>query len=222
MKSPAEGIVDLYSRRAWDFDSDRTKTLFERPWLDAFLGYVPEAGTVHDLGCSSGEPIAEYLIAQGRWVTGVDAAPGLVDLCRERFPDHDWIVADMRGLDLGRAFDGLIAWHSAIHLTPEAHGGMFAVYRRHVRPSGVLMFTSAPEGGESVGEWRGEPLYHGSLSPETIGRDWMRPGSTWWRIGPAIRTAAARRCGWRGGDASEAARSAGALPLSGSAIISRA
>lgn len=72
----------------------------------------------------------------------------------------------MRGLDLGRAFDGLITWHSAIHLTPEAHGGMFAVYRRHVRPSGVLMFTSAPEGGESVGEWRGEPLYHGSLSPE--------------------------------------------------------
>lgn len=86
MKSPAEGIVDLYSRRAWDFDSDRTKTLFERPWLDAFLGYVPEAGTVLDLGCGSGEPIAEYLIAQGRWVTGVDAAPGLVDLCASASP----------------------------------------------------------------------------------------------------------------------------------------
>lgn len=57
----------------------------------------------------------------------------------------------MRGLDLGREFDGVIAWHSAIHLTPEAQRGMFAVYRRHVRPGGVLMFTSAPEGGELVG-----------------------------------------------------------------------
>lgn len=166
MKSPAEGIVDLYTRRAREFDSDRTKTLFERPWLDAFLAHVPEAGTVLDLGCGSGEPIARYLIDQGRRVTGIDASPGLVDLCRERFPGHDWIVADMRGLDIGRAFDGAVVWHSAIHLAPEAHQGMFAVYRRHIRPGGVLMFTSAPEGGELIGEWRGEPLYHASLSPE--------------------------------------------------------
>lgn len=166
MKPPAEVAIDLYSRRAQDFDADRTKTLFERPWLDAFLKHVPPGGTVLDLGCGSGEPIAEYLVEQGRSVTGVDASPELIDLCRERFPDQDWIVADMRGLALGRAFDGVIVWHSAIHLTPEAHRGMFAVYRRHVRPGGVLMFTSAPKGGELVGAWRGEPLYHGSLSAE--------------------------------------------------------
>lgn len=43
---------------------------------------------------------------------------------------------------------------------------MFDVYRRHVNPGGVLMFTSSSEAGEHVGEWRGEPLYHGSLSAE--------------------------------------------------------
>ena len=86
MKPPAEAIIDLYSRRASEFDADRTKTLFERPWLDAFLAHVPESGTVLDLGCGSGEPIARYLIEQGRRVTGVDASPGLIALCRERFP----------------------------------------------------------------------------------------------------------------------------------------
>jgi len=164
VKRPAEAIIDLYSRRAREFDADRTRTLFERPWLDAFLDHVPPAGTVLDLGCGSGEPIARCLVEQGRRVTGVDAAPGLIALCRGRFPDHDWLVADMRGLDLGRTFDGLIAWHSLIHLPPQDQPGLFEVFARHLRPGGVLMFTSGAEHGEHVGEWRGEPLYHGSLS----------------------------------------------------------
>lgn len=166
MGGPADGVVDLYSRRALDWDRDRGKTLMEKRWLDAFLAWVPAGGSVLDLGCGSGEPIAGYLIRQGRRVTGVDAAPGLIDLCRRRFPEHDWRVADMRGLDLGRTFDGLIAWHSAFHLTPADQRALFAVYARHLAPGAPLMFTSGSEEGETVGEWRGEPLYHGSLSTE--------------------------------------------------------
>lgn len=164
MAGPADGIVDLYSRRAGEWDADRGKTLIEKAWLDAFLAHVPPGGSILDLGCGSGEPIARYLIEQGRRLTGVDAAPGLIDLCRGRFPDHDWRVADMRGLDLGGAFNGVIAWHSVFHLTPRDQREMFAVYGRHVAPGGVLMFTSGTHEGETVGEWRGEPLYHGSLS----------------------------------------------------------
>ena len=164
MSGPADGVIDLYSRRAGDWDADRGRSLFEKPWLNRFLAHVPVGGRVLDLGCGSGEPIARYLIAQGRAVTGVDGAPGLIGLCRARFPGHDWIVADMRGLDLGRRFDGLIAWHSVFHLEPEAQRGMFDVYARHLKPGGVLMFTSGTEEGATVGEWRGEPLYHASLS----------------------------------------------------------
>jgi SAM-dependent methyltransferase len=164
---PAEAIIDLYSRRALDWDADRGPTLvIEKQWIDAFLAHVPAAGSILDLGCGSGQPIARYLIGQGRVVTGVDASPGAIDLCRGRFPDQTWTVADMRGLDLGRTFDGLIAWHSAFHLSPADQQGLFAVYGRHVAPGGALMFTSGSEHGEIIAEWRGEPLYHGSLSPE--------------------------------------------------------
>jgi SAM-dependent methyltransferase len=166
MSGPAEAIIDLYSRRAMDWDADRGRSLIERAWLDAFLIHMPVDGRVLDLGCGSGEPIAGYLIRQGRRVTGVDASPGLIALCQARFPEQDWRVADMRGLDLGRRFDGVIAWHSAFHLTPPDQQAMFAVYARHVAPGGLLMFTSGSTAGESVGQWRGEPLYHGSLSPE--------------------------------------------------------
>jgi SAM-dependent methyltransferase len=166
MSGPAERIIDLYCRRALDWDADRGRSLIEKAWLDAFLTDIPADGSILDLGCGSGEPIASYLIGRGRRLTGVDAAPGLIDLCRARFPQEDWRVADMRGLDLGRRFDGVIAWHSAFHLTPSDQQAMFAVYARHVAPGGVLMFTSGSEAGEHLGEWREEPLYHGSLSPE--------------------------------------------------------
>jgi hypothetical protein len=43
---------------------------------------------------------------------------------------------------------------------------MFKVFARHAAPSAVLMFNSGPANGEKVGEYRGEPLYHASLSPD--------------------------------------------------------
>lgn len=163
--SAADGIIDLYSRHAEGWDADRGRDLTsEQPWLDAFLTHIPLTGQVLDLGCGSGEPIARYLIEQGRALTGVDASPGAVALCRKRFPEHGWIVADMRGLDLGRRFDGLIAWHSSFHLTRPDQRALFEVFARHLRPGGVLMFTSGDEDGEKIGKWRGEPLYHASLS----------------------------------------------------------
>lgn len=164
MPSAADGIIDLYSRRAEEFDRDRDKGLSERPWLDEFLALLPAAGAMLDLGCGSGEPIARYLIEQGRRVTGVDASPGLIALCRARFPEQDWIVADMRGLDLGRTFNGLIAWHSSFHLSRPDQRALLEVFARHLEPGGVLMFTSGDEDGERIGAWRGEPLYHASLS----------------------------------------------------------
>lgn len=165
MSKAADGIIDLYSRRALDWDEDRGRSLVEKPWLDRFLDHVAQPGSVLDLGCGSGEPIAHYLIEQGRRVTGVDASPELINLCRARFPDQDWIVADMRSLNLGRRFDGLVAWHSSFHLTPEAQTALFGVLAAHLEPGGVLMFTSGGLHGERIGAWRGEPLYHGSLSP---------------------------------------------------------
>ena len=164
MTGPADGIIDLYSRRAADWDADRGRSLVEKPWLDRFLPHIPEAGQILDLGCGSGEPVSRYLVENNREVIGVDASPGLIALCRERFPGQDWVVADMRGLDLGRRFDGLIAWHSSFHLSRDDQRALVAVFARHLKPGGVLMFTSGDEDGERIGEWRGEPLYHASLS----------------------------------------------------------
>lgn len=162
----AAAIIGIYERHAADFDRERDKRLFERAWLDRFLGRVRAGGEVVDLGCGSGEPIARTLVEGGWRVTGVDAAPAMIALCRERFPEQTWITGDMRGLELGRRFDGVIAFDSFFHLTQPDQRGMFAVFARLASGGAPLMFTSGPRAGVAMGTYHGAPLYHASLDPD--------------------------------------------------------
>jgi SAM-dependent methyltransferase len=162
----SEQIVGLYQRHAAVWDRLRSpSSLLERPWLDRFLKLVPAGGSILDLGCGAGLPIAGYLIGQGYRVTGVDSSAPLLELSRQRFPTQEWILGDMRTLDLGRSFDGVLAWDSFFHLPPEEQRPMFPLFSRHAGGKAALMFTSGPEHGSALGDFEGEPLYHGSLDP---------------------------------------------------------
>lgn len=161
-----EDIAGIYERRAREFDQGRSRALFERGWLERFAALLPQDASVLDLGCGHAEPIAAWLIAQGHSITGVDTAPSLLALCRQRFPDHDWIEADMRKLVLGRLFNGIVAWDSFFHLGFDDQRAMFATFRAHAAPGAALMFTSGPAHGEATGDHAGEALYHASLAPE--------------------------------------------------------
>ena len=166
---PPDAVIDLYERHALAFDSDRGRALQERAWLDRFLACVPPGGTVLDLGCGMAEPIGAYVVGAGRRLVGVDTSPTLVGLARARYPDHEWLVGDMRALALGRCFDGILAWDSFFHLPSGDQRGMFARFAAHARSGAPLMFTSGTSAGEAIGEYQGEPLYHASLAPDDYG-----------------------------------------------------
>jgi SAM-dependent methyltransferase len=166
MTADPDRIIGIYEGKAREFDTGRSRALFERGWLERFAVLLPDAAAVLDLGCGHGEPIAAWLIAQGCRVTGVDTAPSLLALCRRRFPGHDWIERDMRQIALGRRFDGILAWDSFFHLPFDDQRAMFEVFRAHAAPQAALMFTSGPAHGEATGSHAGEPLYHASLSAE--------------------------------------------------------
>lgn len=161
-------IIDLYERHAheWVGDRSRQRQFFEKGWLDRFAALVPPGGTILDVGCGPGKPMAAYLIAQGFDVYGVDSSPTMISLARDNFPEREWLVADMRRLALGRTFDGVMAWDSFFHLDFDDQARMFPVFRAHAKPGAPLLFTSGPRHGEAIGSFRGEPLYHASLSPD--------------------------------------------------------
>jgi len=161
-----ESIFDLYERNAHTYDRDRGHSLHgERAWLDAFLLEVPAGGTVLDVGCGTGTPIAAYLLQRGFRVVGVDASPSMIRLCRTRFPECEWVLQDMRALELGRRFDAILAWDSFFHLGTKEQRAMFSRFATHSLPGAPLLFTSGPREGEAIGSYCGEPLYHASLDP---------------------------------------------------------
>lgn len=157
------GIRALYEAVARQFDRDRSRALMEKPYLDALLSRLGGRRDILDLGCGSAEPIAKFFIDAGCRVTGVDAAAAMIAICRERYPGGEWIEADMRGLDLGRRFDAIIAWDSFFHLVPDDQRAMFPVFARHAAPGAQLLFTSGPRAGVAMGEIYGHTLYHASL-----------------------------------------------------------
>jgi len=162
----AARIIDLYQRKAQDWIESRARSsLFEKPWLDRFRALPPSAGPILDLGCGSAEPMAAYLIELGDLVVGVDSSPAMIDACRKRFPEQEWIVGDMRHLALQRRFSGILAWDSFFHLCHDDQRRMFPLFRAHALPNAALMFTSGPADGEAIGSFGGEPLYHASLDP---------------------------------------------------------
>ena len=73
-------------------------------------------------------------LERGFRITGVDSSPNLVAIAKGRLPEAEWIVADMRRLDLNRQFDAVLAWHSFFHLTQEDQREMFPVFAAHTAP----------------------------------------------------------------------------------------
>jgi trans-aconitate methyltransferase len=164
MNELAERIIDHYERHALDWDADRHNAGWnDKPWHEHFVAALPKGASVLDLGCGSGSPVARYMVERGLRVTGVDTSPTLISLCRQRLPDQQWLVADMRFLALGKRFDGVLAWDSFFHLRPDDQYRMFDVFVEHAAASAILMFNTGPRHAEAVGCYRGDPLYHASL-----------------------------------------------------------
>lgn len=169
MNEIADRIIDHYERHARDWDADRNRepgAWNEKAWHERFVAALPGKAGILDLGCGSGAPVAKYMAECGFYIIGIDLSPTLISLCRENLPDHEFLVQDMRQLQLHRSFHGILAWDSFFHLTPDHQRRMFEVFARHAAPSSVLMFNTGPDYGERIGAYRGEPLYHASLNAD--------------------------------------------------------
>lgn len=167
-ESLSETVIDLYCCHAAEWDAARRRNdWIDRAWIEAFAKELTIGSSVLDLGCGGGEPVARYLVDHGLRVTGIDSSPQLIALARNRMPEQEWIVADMRRLALNRRFDGILAWDSYFHLAHEAQRLMFAIFSAHANGHAVLLFNTGPEHGEATSTFtfKDEQLYHASLAP---------------------------------------------------------
>jgi ubiquinone/menaquinone biosynthesis C-methylase UbiE len=165
-KSNKKKVYLVYDKIIHWFDAHRSKELkMEAFYLNFIKNHVP-TGTVLDVGCGTGEPLAKFFIENGYQVTGIDASKKMIDLCQKRFPTERWLVADMRTLNLPEQFNVVIAWHSFFHLPHEDQRNTLKLLTSYVKSGGLFIFTSGPEYSEVWGNNGGYDLYHASLSSE--------------------------------------------------------
>lgn len=160
-----EDILPAYAVEAARWARERRCDLWERPALEACVAGRAGPLRVLDLGCGSGQPIAEWFVARGDAVCGVDGVAEMLAEVAVRVPAVERVCADMRELALGRTFDIILAFNSFFHLSPDAQRAMFPVFAAHAAPGARLLFTSGPSATECVGRVGDSPVYHASLAP---------------------------------------------------------
>jgi len=168
------------SAEAYDERYDRRAAAGENVHGEAelVLRYAPKA--VLDAGCGTGR-IARELTRRGVDVVGVDLDPEMLATARRRSPEGQWIEGDLATLDLGRAFDlVLAAGNVMILLTPGTEATVTANLARHLGPGGRLIAGfQLRAGGVSLPVYDDLALRAG-LQLEDRWSTWEREA---WRIG---------------------------------------
>lgn len=113
----------------------------ERVYLEVLLATVPAGSTILDLGCGTGRPMAEYIVAQGRRVRGIDQAEAMLAIARQRLPGEQWVLASMETYDPGTGYRGALIWDSLFHLPRAVHEPILSRAVRGLLPGGRLMLT---------------------------------------------------------------------------------
>lgn len=155
----------VYDTHANSWDTNRPRALTERKWLDKFIAVIRPRSEILDVGCGGGDPVARYFIEQGFSVTGIDIANAMIDIAQSRFPTITWVQMDMRALDFGQKFDGIVSWDSFFHLSPEEQRLTLTHFFNHLKPGGAMLLTVGDKEGEVLGQVEGEEVYHSSLDP---------------------------------------------------------
>ena len=109
------------------------------PWLAELRARLPD-GSVLDLGCGNGVPIARSLAAAGYQVTGVDISDVQVERARRLVPTGTFIRADATAIEFPpQSFDAVVCLYVLIHLPLAAQPELVQRVAGWLRPGGWLL-----------------------------------------------------------------------------------
>lgn len=136
------------NRRAWSrggFVAAYATRELRPPEIVIFLRYRDELSRrVLDLGSGAGR-LAGYLVDLGAEIHGVDLAPDMVALCRERYPHatfHQGDVSDLSRFEDGQFDAVLAAWNLLDVFSDEDRRAALREIRRVLAPGGLFVMSA--------------------------------------------------------------------------------
>lgn len=114
---------------------------FDRQLLQKFAEAIGPGKRVLDLGCGPGHTTA-YLDSLGLAAIGVDISPNMIALAQQHFPQSEFAVGDLLGLDYQPSeVAGILAFYCIVHLTPEQLLPAFSEMYRVLGAPGQLLLA---------------------------------------------------------------------------------
>ncbi len=144
--------VGYYNSKAQTFFDSTVSVDFSRI-QELFLQRIKPAGRILDLGCGSGRDSRAFL-ERGYEVVAIDGSKELAKIASE-YIGQDVIVADFREYEPERAFDGIWACASLLHLPKEDIAKVMRRLGSHLTENGCfyVSFKYGTFAGERDGRY---------------------------------------------------------------------
>ena len=138
-------LITNHERETWDrcaeiFVDKLTPLTKQGYQLILDTGHITPGMSVLDIGCGPGNFTADYA-GIGADVIGIDLAPKMIQIARERFPNVQFQTADIESLPFESAyFDTVVSGYVTHHLArPEI---AFREVSRVLKPGGSFIFVT--------------------------------------------------------------------------------
>ncbi|MGW4245025.1 class I SAM-dependent methyltransferase [Nocardia sp. NPDC004722] len=137
--------AEVFDGLGKDYEQAFAGLTAQREEVDWLLTQLPDAARVLDVGCGTGRPTAEMLVAGGCEVTGCDVSPGMIEIARSQVPGARFEVADLRTLSYpAGTWDAVVAFFPLLQLTRAEIDAALGKFADWLRPGGVFLFATVP------------------------------------------------------------------------------
>lgn len=171
-------LEEIYNDFADAYESSRG--LFDiSEILNSFYSLLDtEQGTLLDLGCGAGEPVARYFV-DNRWsVTGIDFSERMLEMAAKYVPEMNTIKTDIVEAKFPKNhFDAITATYSLFHISTNDHVALFKSLHQWLKPKGSILFTYATAEYTGSKEFDGyktfmnRELYYSHKDPQDLYSD---------------------------------------------------
>ncbi|WP_144394746.1 class I SAM-dependent methyltransferase [Pleionea sediminis] len=170
-----QSLSEVYDRFAESYDTARDAFNIDDVIAEFQTKLNCEAGSLLDLGCGAGVPLARSFVDKSWHVTGVDFSEKMIALANKQVPEMQTLVSDISEVTFeSEKFDAITAIYSLFHIPRAQHPDLFSNIHQWLKPKGKCLFTYATQeytgSGEFDGykEFMGEQLFYSHDKPENL------------------------------------------------------
>ena len=151
-----------------DYQRVHADNPFQRSAIADLLSRLPPRSSILDLGCGTGVPAAQSLVAAGHHVTGIDVSARMVEIAKRQVPKGEFFQTDMMQARFDDAsFDAVVAYFSLLMLPKSDVAVMLDRIYGWLRNDGLLSLGMVNFDADAVPvEFMGIPIRVTGYSPD--------------------------------------------------------